>query len=894
MTIFQKFLLSFTSISILVFVTSGLSLFVQQRIYQDFLEISGKLLPGTLIMAELQTKMYHAETFARRYAESGASEERQDLEKSLRDMRDLRARHDLHHHGTIEHSRLHAVNERLDRFSSLISEVILLREKGGDNEELDTALDRITKFSQEYDTYITPLITNNVQQALQAIAATDQRIARIRFMFLAWSGVALLLALGLTFLLSRAFAGPIQKLIEATREIGSGELNLSVSVNTRDEFGELARSFNKMVQDLRTMSNKVDAYNIEILEKKKEAEALQEKMAGILGSITDPMQVIDHDFNVVWANDIAVEMFGKDIVGRKCHTVFLGSDHPCQYCRGAQTLDDGKSHEVEMTLPFSNGEKRIFWCTWDVAGHDAEGRPSMVLEVFRDITGRKLVESALEKATKAARSANRAKSEFLANMSHEIRTPMNAILGFADILSNELYDRQQLEYLSAIRSSGKTLLNLISDILDLSRVEAGKLALQYSAVSLWSVIKETECLFAPQIEKKGVEFIVEIDPNLPEALILDENRLRQILFNLLGNAVKFTSSGYIKLSAAVNGVEPDRADVIIFVEDTGIGISEHQKEIIFEAFTQQEGQSQIQYGGSGLGLAISKRLAEMMGGVLSVESKEGEGSTFQVTFRGIEVAAQTESAGRIESDFTANGIDFDEAVILVAEDHKLSRELAKGYLTYPKLRIIEAENGREAVDLAGEHHPDLILMDIKMPVLDGWQAAERIRNDKELQDIKMIAVTASAMKDTEMELRKLFDGFLSKPLSRARLIAELKKFLKYSIVSMRPEGERTSRASSQKGYFSEGFTLQPGTDLEELRTILHNEIKTQWEEVSETLTINDIEELGTTAVELGEKYACPPLSAWGDDLRSGAVLFDMQAIPGILQAFPEILDRLSD
>jgi len=255
-------------------------------------------------------------------------------------------------------------------------------------------------------------------------------------------------------------------------------------------------------------------------------------------------------------------------------------------------------------------------------------------------------EKALKQAKEVAEAANRAKSEFLANMSHEIRTPLNAIIGFSELLSSLITEKKHKSYLSSIQIAGKTLLTLINDILDLSKIEAERLSIQSEPINPILILTELEQIFAVKIAEKRLEFIVDIDKDLPPTLVLDQTRLRQVLFNLLGNAIKFTEQGYIKLSAHKKRSQENdsrKVDLIIAVADTGIGIPEDQQDIIFESFQQQDGQSTRKYGGTGLGLAITKRLVEMMNGQISVRSQEDQGSEFEITLRDVEVPT-TESA----------------------------------------------------------------------------------------------------------------------------------------------------------------------------------------------------------------------------------------------------------
>ncbi|MBU3915466.1 response regulator [bacterium] len=390
----------------------------------------------------------------------------------------------------------------------------------------------------------------------------------------------------------------------------------------------------------------------------------------------------------------------------------------------------------------------------------------------------------LEHAVVAATASNKAKSEFLANMSHEIRTPMNAILGFAEILKSRESDPKKSRFINNIYANGSALLNIINDILDLSKVEAGKIELRYTALSIHSLLDELKVIFDRKISDKGLEFIIDIEEDIPQALVLDETRLRQLLINLIGNAVKFTETGHIRLSARVIVPEAEQGsqvDLFFDVEDTGMGIPKEAHERVFEAFEQSDVKKNAFFGGTGLGLAISKKLAEIMGGTISVESEINSGSVFRVELKDVEIAVGGKPEKENNALFNPDTIAFDPARILIVDDIDYNRELLTQYLKNWSFIIEEAVNGKEMLEKAHLSRPDLILLDMKMPIMDGYQAAEILKQDENLKDIPVIAITASALTTDEERIRGLCASYLRKPVSRSDLIKQLMKFITHSI-----------------------------------------------------------------------------------------------------------------
>ena len=376
-----------------------------------------------------------------------------------------------------------------------------------------------------------------------------------------------------------------------------------------------------------------------------------------------------------------------------------------------------------------------------------------------------------------ADNANSMKSEFLANMSHEIRTPMNAIIGFTDLLKKQEMDNVSSNYVHSIQDSSKLLLSLINDILDLSKVEAGKIELSLEPVSLHNMMSELNSVFSLRAQTKNIVFLTEIESDIPPSLMLDETRLRQVLFNLISNAIKFTAEGHVKVSISdIKTKDSKKIDLKIVVQDTGIGIKEEDKEIIFKAFRQQRHQSTKVYGGTGLGLTIVTKLLDLMHAKVEVKSTLGEGASFEVVLKDVAISEE-ESINKLETK--EQEVLFEEAKILIVDDIDLNRNLLREYFKNTPLVVSEAINGREAVQACQDERYDLILMDVKMPIMDGYEATRLI---KASEDIPIIAITASVVNINSEERNKIFDDFLHKPIEYNNLTNVMCKYLKCELI----------------------------------------------------------------------------------------------------------------
>ncbi|ARM31776.1 response regulator [Prosthecochloris sp. HL-130-GSB] len=462
-----------------------------------------------------------------------------------------------------------------------------------------------------------------------------------------------------------------------------------------------------------------------------------------------------------------------------------------------EKLKDGEQFQVEYQLRRKNGEP--VWCSLSGKALDPENLDNGVIWIIDDLEERKKAElkllednKRLEEATVRSEMANKAKSDFLANMNHEIRTPLNGVIGMTGILLESGLTTEQQRYAQIINSSSNTLLNLVNDILDFCKIEANMLTLEEIDFDLVELVEDLADAFAHKTQEKGLELVCTINDDVPRLLVGDPGRIRQILTNLLGNAVKFTQQGEIVLSANLQADEQHTSYIQFSVKDTGIGIDAKQSKMLFEQFTQADTSTTRQYGGTGLGLAIAKELTERMNGSIGVESRKGEGSEFRFT---IQVKKQkTGQRHRENLPDILRGL-----CVLIVDDNATNREILSSILRSWGIRVREADGACSGIEqlrraVAQQRAFDIAIIDMQMPHIDGLQLGETIHHDPDIGDTDMIMLTSLSMYDNKALLEKAgFQECLTKPARREDLKQALLR-----TVSRRKQAEEEVQGAQEK------------------------------------------------------------------------------------------------
>jgi signal transduction histidine kinase/DNA-binding response OmpR family regulator len=435
-----------------------------------------------------------------------------------------------------------------------------------------------------------------------------------------------------------------------------------------------------------------------------------------------------------------------------------------------------KEYDTEYRIVWPDGSIHNLMALATVI-RDGAGRPTHMIGTNWDITKEKKNEEALVKSKQEADAANKAKSTFLANMSHEIRTPLNAIIGFSQLMDRNKHLTGELkEYASSISRAGEHLLLLINDILELSKVEAGKVVLKPSNFDLHTLLDDLDVIFKDRIQSKHLSLTFETAPEVPRYVVADEGKMLQVFINLIGNAVKFTDQGGIVVRTKVEQFNGETTHLIVEVQDTGSGIAQDEMDKVFKTFEQTS--SGIKQGsGTGLGLALCRELTILMGGNIAVASEVGKGSvfTFHVVIKGGDVVGvKTKTAKRVVG--MAKGQK--AVLVLVVDDKEENLKVAVDFLRLAGFETAEATNGKDAIAKFEESNPDLILMDFRMPVMDGYEAVQRIRSTEMGKLVPIVAISASMFDGEEIKIKMLdLQGFIHKPFREDEFYGTIGKVL---------------------------------------------------------------------------------------------------------------------
>jgi PAS domain S-box-containing protein len=519
----------------------------------------------------------------------------------------------------------------------------------------------------------------------------------------------------------------------------------------------------------------VVGHGVDVTERAR-VDSMNRRFAAVLDATTDGVALVDANLRPVYLNRSAREMVGVGATEDITKVDFLASYSPgaasATIKAGIATALSGGSWEGENTLRHRDG-RELTVSQVVLAPRNAAGALEFIATISRDVTERKRAEESLRQAREDAVTASRLKSEFVANMSHEIRTPINGVVGLTSLLLETSLTAEQREYADGVTQSAEALLALVNDVLDLSKIEAGKLVLDPFEFELKATITSALAPVNVKANKKGLTIDVRFATELPEWVVGDPLRIRQVLINLLDNAIKFTERGTILVdveTVAVNGAPQIRFSVT----DCGIGIPADRLSSIFETFTQADVSTTRRFGGSGLGLAICRQLSSMMRGALDVQSTVGRGSTFSFTVPLTAVANAGDAEMAPASTAKPAEVPVRALHVLVVEDNRINQTVAVRRLEKAGCTTEVVENGAEAVKRVGERSFDVVLMDCQMPVMDGYEATRRIRRMPEHARLPIIAMTANAMEgDREKCLAAGMSEYLTKPLQPAALIAML-------------------------------------------------------------------------------------------------------------------------
>ena len=517
----------------------------------------------------------------------------------------------------------------------------------------------------------------------------------------------------------------------------------------------------------------------------------EEKYRNITANMRLGLLEVDNDEVITFANPSFCEMSGysePELLGKNASSLLSGNDELALIQRKNELRKNGHSDAYELTVKDKQGETK-WWLISGAPHYNDKGELIGSIGIHLDITKQKKLEFELLEAKLQAEKSAQAKEQFLANMSHEIRTPMNAILGMGHQLQKTSLDGRQLKYLSAINNSAEHLLVIINDILDISKIEAGKLNLEQIGFDFTELVKSAVEVMRLKAEEKGLEIFTTIDKNISQVLIGDPFRIKQVILNHVSNSIKFTEKGSVVIDCKLVEKAGSVETIQLSITDTGIGMDEEFLGDLFTKFSQEDNSIARKYGGTGLGMSISKKLLELMNGKIEVSSKKNKGTCISFTLpllKGNESSIITKGERSIDTSILKG------SRILLVEDNEMNRLVASTVLEHYEVVLVEAENGLEAINILNKERFDLVLMDVQMPVMNGIEATMRIR--KEISTtIPIIALTANAIKgESDKCIGAGMNAYVTKPFDEESLIRTIGTLLGKEIkMSVNDNGTNT-------------------------------------------------------------------------------------------------------
>lgn len=592
--------------------------------------------------------------------------------------------------------------------------------------------------------------------------------------------LALLLSILIYMKSTEVILKPINYLISTTEKFSEGDLSQRAKVFRNDDIGKLSMAFNHMAEELYTFINnledKVKERTAELEHANNSLKESEDNIRLLLDSTAEGIYGIDTNGNCTFCNTSCLNLLGykqpEELIGKNTHYLLHhrhsdGTLFPINECKVLNAFINGEGTHVDDEV-FWRADGSYFPVEYFSYPQYRDGKIVGAVVTFMDISERIQAQSELINAKEQAETANMAKSQFLANMSHEIRTPMNGIVGFLQLLGNTELNSEQSEFVQTIKTSSDTLITVINDILDISKIEAGRLEIESIPFDIRSMIEGAVILFDAKAKEKDLELNMLISSSIPQYVIGDPTKLRQILCNLISNAVKFTGSGEVFVEASLNKETDKTAEISFAVKDTGIGMAAQEIDKLFRPFSQADSSATRKYGGTGLGLAICKRLVEMMGGEISVKSEVGKGTTFNFIV----------TLDKVQDSMIPALPDYSVLRgkrVLIVDDNAMNRYIAKVYLEENGCMVNEFASAGDAIgnlacDEVGCQY-DMILLDYQMPGMTGFDLAAAIREKICVKHVPLFLVTSVTTNSVVLQAKeKGFAGYISKPYKRSELL----------------------------------------------------------------------------------------------------------------------------